>query len=374
MSVDGLSNQFALDVQSLSRLKHTASQSPEKGLSQAADQFEAVFLQMMLKSMRDAIPQSDLLNSNATDTYTSMLDKQWAQKLSGDIGLSDMLVEQLQGRGIVGRDDAVTRSDLIAGIPRGTPRVLSDPVVPKDTAPKDTVSKDTVTKDDAAMQASGASSAGSATPDAADNRATRPSVAEADTGETRAAPHVEEFLSRLREPAEAAAQDSGVPASLILAQAALETGWGEREIPTRDGGNSHNLFGIKASDGWDGDATSIMTTEYVDGRARQQSDDFRVYDSFEAAFKDYAHLIGDDPRYADVVTASTAQNAARALQSGGYATDPNYADKVIEVMDQIDDGLESGPALASASERSGTGEAADDADPYGMSRMPTGIF
>lgn len=362
MSVDGLSNQFALDVQSLSRLKHTASQSPEKGLSQAADQFEAVFLQMMLKSMRDAIPQSDLLNSNATDTYTSMLDKQWAQKLSGDIGLSDMLVEQLQGRGLVGRDDDVTRSDLIAGIPRGTPRVLSDPVVPKD---------DAVSKDDAATPASDASSG---SPDAAENRETRPSVAEAGTRETRAAPHVEEFLSRLREPAEAAAQDSGVPASLILAQAALETGWGEREIPTRDGGNSHNLFGIKANDGWDGDATSIMTTEYVDGRARQQSDDFRVYDSFEAAFKDYAQLIGNNPRYAGVVTASTPENAARALQSGGYATDPNYADKVIDVMAQIDDGLASGPTLASAAERSGTGAESDNADPYGVSRMPTGIF
>lgn len=359
MSVDGLSNQFALDVQSLSRLKHTASNSPEKGLSQAADQFEAVFLQMMLKSMRDAIPQSDLLSSNETDTYTSMLDKQWAQKLSGDIGLSDMLVEQLQGRGIVGRDDDVTRSDLIAGIPRGTPRVLSDPVVPKD---------------DAATPASDASSARSAMPDVEENRETRSSVAEADTGDTRAAPHVEEFLSRLREPAEAAAEDSGVPASLILAQAALETGWGEREIPTRDGGNSHNLFGIKASDGWEGDATSIMTTEYVDGRARQQSDDFRVYDSFEAAFKDYAQLIGNNPRYAGVVTASTPENAARALQSGGYATDPNYADKVIDVMAQIDDGLEGGPALASAAERSGSAGEADNSDPYGVSRMPTGIF
>ncbi|WP_280539323.1 flagellar assembly peptidoglycan hydrolase FlgJ [Chromohalobacter sp. 11-W] len=365
MSVDGLSNQFALDVQSLSRLKHTASHSPEKGLSQAADQFEAVFLQMMLKSMRDAIPQSDLLSSNETDTYTSMLDKQWAQKLSGNIGLSDMLVEQLQGRGIVGRDDDVTRSDLIAGIPRGTPRVLSDPVVPKD---------DVVAKGDAATQASDASSARATMPEVAENRETRPSVAEAATGETRAAPHVEGFLSRLREPAEAAAQDSGVPASLILAQAALETGWGEREIPTRDGGNSHNLFGIKASDGWDGDATSIMTTEYVDGRARQQSDDFRVYDSFEAAFKDYAQLIGNNPRYAGVVTASTPENAARALQSGGYATDPNYADKVIDVMAQIDEGLASGPALASAAERSGTGSEADSVDPYGVSRMPTGIF
>ncbi|MCI0508847.1 flagellar protein FlgJ [Chromohalobacter marismortui] len=371
MSVDGLKNQFALDVQSLSRLKHTASQSPEKGLSQAADQFEAVFLQMMLKSMRDAIPQSDLLSSNETDTYTSMLDKQWAQKLTGNIGLSDMLVEQLQGRGLVGRDDDVTRSDLIAGIPRGTPKVLSDPIIPQETVPKGERLKGDATPPNVEASPSPVSS----TPlEVAANPETRATQAGADTGETRAAPHVEAFLSRLREPAEAAAKESGVPASLILAQAALETGWGEREIPTHGGGNSHNLFGIKAGDSWEGDTTSIMTTEYVDGRARQQRDEFRVYDSFAAAFKDYAQLIGNNPRYAGVVTASSPENAARALQSGGYATDPNYADKVIDVMAQIDDGLASGPALASAAERSGTRGDVGDADPYGVSRMPSGIF
>ncbi|WP_432415074.1 flagellar assembly peptidoglycan hydrolase FlgJ [Chromohalobacter israelensis] len=370
MSVDGLSNQFALDVQSLSRLKHTASQSPEKGLSQAADQFEAIFLQMMLKSMRDAIPQSDLLSSNETDTYTSMLDKQWAQKMAGHVGLSDMLVEQLQGRGLVGRDEEVTRSDLIAGIPRGTPRVLSDPIVPHDAA-----SEDSGPGDDAVTSAFRASPS-SAPSEVATSREMSPSSA--DIEGARAAPHVEAFLSRLHEPAEAAARESGVPASLILAQAALETGWGEREIPARDGGNSHNLFGIKATGGWDGEATSITTTEYVDGRARQQVDEFRVYDSFEAAFKDYAELIGGNPRYAGVVTASTPQNAARALQSGGYATDPNYADKVIAVMAQIDDRLASGPALASTAEvsesRGGAPTRNGSSDPYDVSRMPTGIF
>ena len=371
MSVDGLSNQFALDVQSLSRLKHTASQSPEKGLSQAADQFEAIFLQMMLKSMRDAIPQSDLLSSNETDTYTSMLDKQWAQKMAGHVGLSDMLVEQLQGRGLVGRDEEVTRSDLIAGIPRGTPRVVSDPIVPHDAA-----SRDSQAGNDAVTPAARDSSSSALSSEVATSREMSPSSA--DIEGARAAPHVEAFLSRLHEPAEAAARESGVPASLILAQAALETGWGEREIPARDGGNSHNLFGIKATGGWDGEATSITTTEYVDGRARQQVDEFRVYDSFEAAFKDYAELIGGNPRYAGVVTASTPQNAARALQSGGYATDPNYADKVIAVMAQIDDRLASGPALASTAEvsesRGGAPTRNGSSDPYDVSRMPTGIF
>lgn len=358
MSVDGLNNQFALDVHSLSRLKHTASQSPEKGLSQAADQFEAIFLQMMLKSMRDAIPQSDLLKSSETDTYTAMLDRQWAQKLSGNIGLSDMLVEQLQGRGLVGRDDAVTRSDLIAGIPRGTPRVLSDPIIPRNGAEHQ------------------ASTGASMRPTSAERMPAPERVThretEAATSETRAAPHVEAFLTRLREPAEAAARESGVPASLILAQAALETGWGEHEIPNDAGGNSHNLFGIKATGDWDGNVTRITTTEYIDGRARQRVDAFRVYDSFEAAFKDYAGLIGDNPRYAAVVTASSAQHAARALQAGGYATDPNYADKVIAVMGQIDDHFANGPTLARADE---IGEAPHGtSDPYGVSRMPTGIF
>ena len=133
----------------------------------------------------------------------------------------------------------------------------------------------------------------------------------------------------------AASAASGVPAELILAQAALETGWGRNRIVTAGGADSHNLFGIKAGADWRGPSTEVRTTEYVDGQPQTQVERFRVYDSYAAAFTDYARLLGGNPRYAGVVNAPSAEQAAYALQRGGYATDPAYADKLIGVMQMI---------------------------------------
>lgn len=147
--------------------------------------------------------------------------------------------------------------------------------------------------------------------------------------------HIERFMERLAAPAQAASRRTGVPAELILAQAALETGWGRHEIATQDGGNSHNLFGIKAGSSWQGKTTDVVTHEYLNGQRTRLVDTFRVYDSFEEAFTDYARLIGDNPRYAAVTTAGSAEQAARELQAGGYATDPAYAEKLIAVMNSM---------------------------------------
>ncbi len=154
------------------------------------------------------------------------------------------------------------------------------------------------------------------------------------------APPVQAFREQLAAPAQAASRKTGVPAELILAQAALETGWGRHQILTADGRNSHNLFGIKAGSRWNGPTTEIVTHEVIDGERVRIRDRFRVYPSFEAAFTDYARLIGTHPRYAGVGTAPSPAQAARALQAGGYATDPHYADKLIAIMDNL------GPTVA----------------------------
>ncbi|MBK5939766.1 flagellar assembly peptidoglycan hydrolase FlgJ [Halochromatium roseum] len=148
--------------------------------------------------------------------------------------------------------------------------------------------------------------------------------------------HVQAFLQPLLAPAQAASQKTGVPAELILAQAALETGWGRHQIRTDDGRNSHNLFGIKAGSHWQGPTAAVTTHEYYNGQRTRIRDQFRVYDSYEAAFTDYGRLISRSPRYAAVGTAPTAEQAARALQAGGYATDPAYADKLIKIMGHLD--------------------------------------
>ncbi|KXS39129.1 MAG: flagellar protein FlgJ [Halomonadaceae bacterium T82-2] len=357
MTVNNLGSQFALDLQGLQRLKHTARQNPQEGLKSAAKDFEAIFLRMMLKSMREATPQSGLLDSQQARFYTEMLDKQWAQELSGKgFGLAEKLVDQLQNSGMVPGGERAGEP-LIAGIPRGTPRVL---------------------KSDASMAATASTARGHGFLDALDAQAASraasrsgASAASPESQDTRPA-HVASFVDTLRGPAQAAARQTGVPAELILAQAALETGWGRYEIPTAEGGNSHNLFGIKAGSQWRGETTDIVTTEYVDGRPEQRVDRFRVYDDYQAAFTDYARLIGDNPRYAGVVTATSGDQAARALQTGGYATDPHYADKLIAVMRSLRQ--PGGDAEAQAVARVGSQPASTTLDPFSLEQVPTRLF
>ncbi|MFA7670203.1 MAG: flagellar assembly peptidoglycan hydrolase FlgJ, partial [Burkholderiaceae bacterium] len=129
-----------------------------------------------------------------------------------------------------------------------------------------------------------------------------------------------------------------VHAKLILSQAALESGWGKREILREDGSSSYNVFGIKAGASWKGDVVHITTTEYEDGVPRKVKEPFRAYSSYEDAFADYANLVGNSKRYADVVEAPTAEVAARRIQKAGYATDPAYADKLISIMGYLDTG------------------------------------
>ena len=373
MTMDSTGGQFALDLQGLQRLKQTASSRPEEGVREAAKQFEAVFLKMMLKSMRDATPQSGLLDSQQTRFYTEMLDQQWSQHLSGQgIGLAEQLVQQLEERGLVPKADSVSES-LIAGIPRGTPRVLhgglgegglqGDPPAASRAGEASTEAAPTRFLDALELKSAGSGYESTA-------RGASQSV---DAGERERPAHVAEFLRELRGPAQAASRSTGVPAELILAQAALETGWGRHEIPTADGNNSYNLFGIKAGNQWQGETTDITTTEYVDGRAVKIVDRFRVYDDFEAAFTDYARLIGDNPRYAGVVTASNADNAARALQAGGYATDPAYADKLIAIMDTLGISGAGDTQLAANASQPASGARAK-LDAYAIDRLPTRIF
>jgi len=120
-----------------------------------------------------------------------------------------------------------------------------------------------------------------------------------------------------------------------VAQAALESGWGQREIPTADGKQSFNLFGIKAGGSWSGPTTDITTTEYTNGVAKKVQASFRVYGSYVEAITDYVKLLTNNPRYAQVTAAGTPEQAAHALQAAGYATDPNYASKLVNVIQKI---------------------------------------
>ena len=326
--MDGsIQGQFALDVQGLDRLKHSAARDPQKQLRSAAEQFEALFLHRMIKSMRDATPRSELTDSSQMRFYQSLFDQQMSQHMAGrGLGLADQLVAQLSGKGASSDAARATAgASPLDAIPRGEPRRL--PGV--DSAAGDPAAGASK-GDTAAMGDAGTSAA------VARTEPPRPPLLSAANPATPT-----DFVHQLSEPAREASRRTGMPAPLILAQAALETGWGRREIPTSDGGNSHNLFGIKAGADWDGPTTEVVTHEYINGQRTRVVDRFRVYDSYADAFEDHGRLISDNPRYAPVLQAADAEQAARALQSGGYATDPSYADKLVALMDQIG-GMETG--------------------------------
>jgi flagellar protein FlgJ len=141
-----------------------------------------------------------------------------------------------------------------------------------------------------------------------------------------------EYVDRVWPHAAEAAKTLGVPAHFLVAHSALESGWGKHEIRLPDGSSSYNVFGIKAGSGWRGATVEVASTEYEDGVARGVRDTFRVYGSYGEAFQDYARMLRDNPRFADVLGQRDGARFAQSLQRSGYATDPGYADKLTRII------------------------------------------
>jgi len=268
------SNGLATDSRSLEALKSAAAKDPKSAIKETARQFESLFMQELLKSMRQATMKSDMLDNEGTKMGTEMLDTQLATKLTGlRGGLGDAIAKQLERQmgGIVSSVDAAVKNQTIG------------------------------------------------------------KAGDAVTGKTT--PTQSEFIERNADAAKAAEAQTGIPASFMLGQAAHESGWGKHEIKHADGRSANNLFGIKAGPGWDGPVASVTTTEYVNGIAHKVVAKFRAYASAAESFADYARLMKDNPRYSQVVAnADSAQGFARGLQKAGYATDPAYADKLTRVI------------------------------------------
>ncbi|MDA8129708.1 MAG: flagellar assembly peptidoglycan hydrolase FlgJ [Betaproteobacteria bacterium] len=307
-----LASRFALDVQGVGQLKLEAKQSSPEALRAAAQQFEAVFMNMLMKSMREATPHDGMFDSEQTRMYTSMLDQQLTQKLaSRGIGLADMMVRQLSRTPDAAGGGATPDGTAApGGLPLNAPQAGMRVQAPQDGIPLQSTPQRAVRSGD--MSAAGAGPLGA--------QARAESVP----------PHVETFVRKLLPHAQAASAASGIPASFMMGQAALETGWGRSEIRGADGRNSHNLFGIKAGGSWKGRTVDIVTTEYVAGQPQKQVDRFRAYDSYADAFRDYAALLRSDARYRNAIAqGQDAAGFAQGLQEAGYATDPGYAQKLV---------------------------------------------
>jgi flagellar protein FlgJ len=315
ISSSDISGRFALDSQSIDKLRLQSRQDPGKALKTVAQQFESVFLNMMMKSMREASPQDGPLDSDQTRFYTEMFDRQLTQKLSSGkgIGLADMIVKQMSR--LPGQDG---QAEKIAADAPITPIPLKKPQPPVDLHQPPPALKKTPAE-------TGKTQKYFVDPDGRPRGAIR---ADAETGETP-----KDFVERLWPHAASAGKDLGVSPHFLLGQAALESAWGKSEIRGADGKSSHNLFGIKAGKGWHGDVVETATTEYVNGAAQKTTAQFRAYPSDGEAFRDYANLLRGNSRYADVLeNGRDAAGFAGALQRSGYATDPLYADKLTRIL------------------------------------------
>jgi flagellar protein FlgJ len=261
----------------LDSLRVKAQNDPKSAAREAAKQFETLFTQQLLKSMRDSTMSTGMMDNEATKMGTEMLDAQWASKMSGlPGGLSDVIAKQLE------RQVSITQ-----GV--GTQPVTANP------APVDPL---------------------------------RPDAPVAIPQQAAAT-----FVQTHQESAAAAEKETGIPATFMIAQAAHETGWGRHEIRNADGTTSYNLFGIKAGPNWKGATTETTTTEYIGGKAHKVTQRFRAYNSYAESFSDYASTMKNNPRYAGVVAAGKdAAGFAHGLQRAGYATDPAYASKLAKVI------------------------------------------
>jgi flagellar protein FlgJ len=308
-STSDLSGKFALDTNSLGDLKTSAKAGSPDALKGAATQFESMFINMMMKSMRDATPQDGPMDSQETKTFTTMLDQQMSQKLAKrGIGLADVLVRQLtqQQSGAALAKEMQSGALNIGGeqgAGAGAARLKLD--------------ADSMATDAAAASGVTAGLTGSA-------RSTTSAGKPA---------HVQAFQDKLADAAEEAEKVTGVPAKFMMGQAALETGWGKRVIRNQDGSSSNNLFGIKAGPGWKGKVATAVTTEYVNGKPHTRVEKFRSYASHADAFKDYARMLSNNPRYEKVLAhGGDASTFAHGLQRAGYATDPQYAAKLSRII------------------------------------------
>ncbi|MBK6787840.1 MAG: glucosaminidase domain-containing protein [Rubrivivax sp.] len=289
MAAGPLDNRLAFDARSLDALRSRAAADPKSAVRETARQFEALFMQELMKSMRATTTGGGLGGDDTAGAQmgTEMLDSQYASQLSGlPGGLSEAITRHLE------RQMGLSPGPIPhTGSANNTPPPLAAQPAP-----------------------------------------TR-------IPQLGAAGFVQQHGAAARE-AEAA---TGIPAAFMVAQAAHETGWGRKEIRHADGTPAFNLFGIKAGAGWRGPVAEVTTTEYAGGTPRKTVEKFRAYGSYAESFADYARLMKDSPRYSGVVARVSALAAAHkpteaaagfalGLQGAGYATDPAYADKLGRVI------------------------------------------
>jgi len=287
------SQDSIFDMGSFNKLRQMQDQKSPEAIKAVAQQFEALFVQMVMKQMRESTTfGAPAFDGEQAGFFRGLADQQLSLNMSkaGGFGLAKALERQLsRSQGV----DMSEEGGSTAGDPVKHP-IIYPPRGAQGVAPAQAT--------DAAASAGGASASANG------------------------------FVDKIWDAASRAAQDLDVPAHFLVGHAALETGWGKGEIRKADGSPSYNLFNIKAGGDWKGAVAEASTVEYENGTAVRKVERFRAYASYDEAFADYAKLLQNSPRYATVSGQQTADGFARALTKGGYATDPMYAGKLARVI------------------------------------------
>ena len=316
--------QNFLDINGLNSIRQDAktgdSAGKKEALEQAAKQFEAIFMQMLMKSMRkaQAVLEADSpLNSESTKFYRDMHDQQMSLELSnnGALGLAPLIVRQLGGDTENFTPHTILRSDGNLDS-RGSVRISEPSLISANSLVKDSSADQDPSKD---RQTNGSIAAQAA------NMLQSPTFTEP-----------KDFVSALTADAKRVQDKINVPFEVVIAQAALETGWGQKIIKTNTGESSNNLFNIKADSRWAGDKITKDTLEFEQGAMIKKSEPFRTYQSLTDSVDDYINFLSTSERYQDALQDSgNVEHFLQGLQKAGYATDPQYADKILGTLKTV---------------------------------------
>lgn len=316
------------DFNGLANLKKQARQNSPDALKETAKQFEAIFVNSMLKGMRDAKLADGIMDSDQSKFYTEMYDQQLAMHLSGNpgVGLAELIVKQLSHKEPDSNQPAAEKLAIENYLNRsaGSSKTLSH--TPQAAGKQTDNQVDTDNADNADSRVIINAYIRDSSPLAAKT--------EIPLKNDHALPiqSAADFVRQLQPYAEQAAKELGIEPKVLLAQAALETGWGRSVRKNNDGSNTFNLFNIKADKAWQGKQARTSTLEFEHGVTKKVKAGFRSYPSFEESFKDYVAFIKSNPRYGDALKqVGNGNRYLQELQQAGYATDPNYANKVMRI-------------------------------------------
>ena len=301
-------NSTYTDFSGLNEMRAKARVDPQASLKQVAKQFEGIFIQMMMKSMRDASMGDEIFDSDQSKLYRDMFDKQVALDMANSkgIGIADSLVRQL-GRN---KPDQSKPESFNLELNKSKDNVIHGKMLPLSMRRLNSVDPSSV---------SGLSSF--------ELTKIKPMMDKVNFNSP------EEFTQHILPYAEKAANELGVSPLILVSQAALETGWGKAVTRRPDGASSFNLFNIKADSRWNGDKVIKSTLEYDNGVAKYEKASFRSYDSYADSFDDYVDFLRTNIRYDDALQHNgDDQLFIKDLHKAGYATDPNYADKVLNIL------------------------------------------